>query len=523
MHVALVASFSHPLALGLRYVAAYLKAHGHAVDVYFFSSRRDTAAADFAPALLANFIERARAADLIGVSLMTNTFYRARAITQTLKQAGIATPIIWGGPHPTVAPEECAEVADFVCIGEGERPMLEFVEALHTGRDPRTVSSLAWRANGALHRNPMLPLDDDLDVYPFPDFDLDTHWVAARDHFEPAGPRNLRDVLRRYRIESTRGCPYHCSFCNNTAWQNLYHVHGTWVRQRSNENVIAELEQVGRRFPGIEEVNIVDDLFFIRSAEEIDAFGRLYRERVNLPLELDAFPNTVTPAKVEALARLPVSLVSMGIQSGCPETLKDVYDRPTPLPRVIEAINLFADHRLPAEYHYLTNNPFESNASRLRTLRFAATHHRGPAKLRLFPLQFYPGAPLYERARSAGILARYQQTAYHDTLTARTLLHGSTYLEVWLRVVLNLRNWGVPVGLVHRLIDVVASRPMRWVFDRRWFVPAVGGLYLTVRLLYRTLIHKPFVSPLRHLWSRARAKPARHSYSAAWVESGPGG
>ena len=68
----------------------------------------------------------------------------------------------------------------------------------------------------------------------------------------------------------------------------------------------------------------------------MDEFARLYESRVNLPLELDAHPNAITEGKVRVLARLPIALLSMGIQSGSRETLWDLYHRPTGLDRIAE-------------------------------------------------------------------------------------------------------------------------------------------------------------------------------------------
>ena len=65
--------------------------------------------------------------------------------------------------------------------------------------------------------------------------------------------------------------------------------------------------------------------------EEIEDFAIKYKKRVNLPLELDAFPNTISEEKVRSLARVPIGLISMGIQSASRDTLKNIYNRPTPI------------------------------------------------------------------------------------------------------------------------------------------------------------------------------------------------
>ncbi len=509
MRIALVATYTHPIALGLRLVSSYLKAVGHDVEMIFMKSKRDTAKADFSEAALEDFVERMRHQDLIGMGLMTNTFFRACVLTQRIREAGIGAPIIWGGTHPTVAPDESLEVPDIICVGEGEEPMLRLVEHLEADKDPTGIGSLGFRANGPFGnkqniRNSVLPLERELDDYPFPDYELETHWVAGKEGLEPARLNNIRGTLHRLRIETTRGCPYPCTFCNNAALLKVYRGKGSWVRKRSADNVIEEIQKARACFPTIEAVNIVDDLFFIRSEEDIEDFAVKYKSQVDLPLELDAFPNTISETKVRSLARVPINLISMGIQSGSADTLKNIYKRPTPIEKIIEGINLFSKYKIRAEYHYIVNNPFESDKNRIETLRFAATHHRGPAILRIFPLQFYPGTPLYDQAREAGLIGDRHDSAYQYTYTGKTHVLQSLYLDVWLRVVLHLRNHGVPSWIVHRLIDFTTHPITRKVLDRRWFVPTAFGLYRVGRFVTRKLIYQPFIRPFKYLRRKPR-------------------
>ncbi len=509
MKITLVATYTHPVALGLRFVSSYLKAAGHDVEMIFMKSKRDTAKADFSEPALENFVERLRDRDLIGMGLMTNTFFRACVLTRRIRDAGIRTPIIWGGTHPTVAPDESLEVPDVICVGEGEEPTLQLAERLEEGKDPTDIGSLGFRAGGPFGnkltiRNPVQTLERELDDYPFPDYELETHWVAGRDGLEPARLDNLRGTLHRLRIETTRGCPYPCTFCNNAALLKIYRGKGSWVRKRSADNVIEEIQKARACFPTIEAVNIVDDLFFIRSEEDIEDFADKYAEQVNLPLELDAFPNTISEVKVKTLARVPINLISMGIQSGSADTLKNIYKRPTPIETIVEGINLFSKYKLRTEYHYIVNNPFESDRNRIETIRFAATHHRGPSILRIFPLQFYPGTPLYDQAREAGLIGQRHDSAYQYTYTGSTHLLGSQYLDIWLRVVLNLRNWRVPSWPLHRLIDVVTHPLGRRVLQRRWFVPTAYGLYRVGRFIGRKLIYQVFIHPFTYLRRKPR-------------------
>ncbi|UCF34889.1 MAG: B12-binding domain-containing radical SAM protein [Phycisphaerales bacterium] len=501
MDVVLVSTYAQSVALGLRYISAYLKRAGHKVTIVFMASKRETAEVDYSPPLLADFVHHCRSADVIGMSLMTNTYYRAKALTEALRAGGVQAPIVWGGTHATVAPRESAEVADYVCIGEGEKAMVDFAAALDGGGDPAATANLAHLKNGDLHTNKPYPLADDLNEYPFPDYDLEDHWITEKDALVPVAdhPKLLRGALRRYRILSTRGCPFSCSFCNNATQMRIYREAGSmqnWVRKRSVESIVGELESICARYPSIKEVNIVDDLFLVRSEDEVDAFVEAYRRRINLPIELDAFPSTVSQAKVASLSRLPLKLISMGIQSGSRDTLFTMYNRPTPVEMVARAIRIISDQGLRAEYHYLVANPFETEESMVETLRFAADHHRGPAKLRIFPLQLFPGSAMHERARKEGVIDEHHDDAYRGSYAGKKHIMRAHYLEIWLRIVLGLRNAGVPQRMVHKVIDFALSRPGRWLLDRSWFPPASFYVYRVSRVLFKNLLYRPVIAPI---------------------------
>ncbi|MCK4659465.1 MAG: B12-binding domain-containing radical SAM protein [Phycisphaerae bacterium] len=507
MHVVLVSTCAYPVALGLRYVSSFLKRAGHKVTVVFMGSRHDTGEAGFSQSLLDDFVDRAREADVIGMSLITNSFNRSCVLTESIRKAGVKAPIVWGGAHPTVAPRESAQVADYVCIGEGEKAMLEFVEMLEGGRDPAQAHNFAYLRNDQLVRNPLYPLSNDLDTYPFPDYDLQDHWIAAKDRLVPVKPELLRGALRRYRMSSTRGCPYSCSFCNNATQMRIYREAGQvewWVRKRSAASIIAEIESIRSRFPKMEAVNLIDDLFLIRSEEEVEEFVEAYEKRVNLPLELDAFPNIITERKIALLSRLPIALISMGIQSGSQGTLRDLYNRPTRIDTIARAIRILSSRHMQAEYHYLVANPFESEQSMQETLRFVADHHRGPAKIRIFPLQFYPGSAMYDRARREGVIGEHHEEAYKLTYTGKKHIRQASYLEIWLRVALALRGVGTPSRLVHQVIDFALYPPVRELLDKPWFAPAGFVAYRVGRVLYKNLLYRPFIKPVAKLRARRR-------------------
>jgi radical SAM superfamily enzyme YgiQ (UPF0313 family) len=120
---------------------------------------------------------------------------------------GPGTRTIFGGIHPTIAPESTiAEPAvDAICLGEGEDSVTEWLAALAAGAEAEAsaVAGLWVKSrDGSVRRNPMRPLIEDLDRLPSP----------ARDLLDPA---RLQAELYGTNLLSSRGCPFPCTYCQN--------------------------------------------------------------------------------------------------------------------------------------------------------------------------------------------------------------------------------------------------------------------------------------------------------------------
>jgi radical SAM superfamily enzyme YgiQ (UPF0313 family) len=157
-----------------------------------------------------------RAADLVGITATVETVQRAYALAAQYRARGI--PAIMGGIHPSACPEEALRYADAVCIGEAEPVWRQIVE------DTR---------KGALQ--PMYRSDHpaNLAESPFPDFNA----VDASDYL-------FTNVL-----SATRGCPFLCDFCYNSA-PYVHHL----CRTRPVGQVVEAIRRMGTR-----QVLFIDD------------------------------------------------------------------------------------------------------------------------------------------------------------------------------------------------------------------------------------------------------------------------
>ncbi len=132
-------------------------------------------------------------------------------MAKILKELNPNVKIIWGGPFPTLVPEEVVfpdSPIDFACIGEGEHTMLEFMNELrkpHDTQDFSRINGLAYLKNGHIVYTPPRALEKDLDVFPMPAYDL-----LPIDRY---GNRKgmWGDVISVYH---SKGCIDQCNFCS---------------------------------------------------------------------------------------------------------------------------------------------------------------------------------------------------------------------------------------------------------------------------------------------------------------------
>jgi len=501
MKVALVSTYASPDAIGLRFISSFLKAAGHQVKMIFMTVKRSESAQRSYPAeVIEQVVEKLRDVDLIGVGLMTNTYYQACELTAAIKAAGIAAPVVWGGVHPTVAPDSCIDHADAVCVGEGEHPLLDVANALQDGRDYTETPNLWIRRDGRVVRNEVRRLFEDLDQLPFPDYDLsDEHYLLHKGRLVPAEPKKMRGCLVRYRLLTTRGCPYACAFCCNSTWLKVYKGKGSWVRKRSIGNVIDELEEMKQRFDTIDSVSIVDDTFFVRSEEEFEEFAELYKQRIGLPFEINTHPATINRRKIEILHDCGCGMVKMGIQSGSQRTNYEIFNRRVPNDVIVNAMNILSEFpRLKKEYHYIVSNPFEPEEDMVETLHFTAEHHPAASRALIFPLALFPGSRLHQRAKEEGKLEDEQREIYERVYTgkAKRRFDRLGYLTMLLYAVVSLKQRGYSARFCHKLVNLMTARSIRSALDRSWFKYLVVALYFVGRSV-RGTIYQLFFRPFR--------------------------
>lgn len=475
-------------AFGTRSLSSCLKEKGHDVRVVFLPGGIDLLSTEgnfayrYSDSIVRQTVDICRDADLVGISFMTLYYDRARQLAEAVR-AGVEAPLVVGGIHPSVRPVECLDFADYAAVGEAEGTVAEMLERMRNGRDMSDVQGIYFAGNGGNPvANPIRPLEENLDQLPDFDFGLDGHYIydLRVDRIVPMTEELMKMTLPKmpskdgrivtvYRTMTARGCPHRCSYCSNRAMGKLY-ANQSYLRQRSVERVIRELENVTNAYPFIEGVQFFDDTFFAIPMRMMRVFAEEYKARIGVPFYAQCSPRTLSEEKLDLLIDAGLVFLEMGVQSGSPETLR-MYDRYIPNERVIKAAEIIHNRRdalIPPNYHFILDNPWESDADRLQTLDLLLQLPQ-PFGLCLSSLIFFPKTELHRRAVEDKLIHDDKSQVYRKAF----YVPQSTWLNLlisWTEI-----SW-IPRGLLRLLakktiIEKMNSKRMNLVRRfSRWTV-----------------------------------------------------
>ncbi len=480
----IVSPYVDHIAYGVRSLSSMVRSRGFATRLVFLPHLQPIQYLEYDfynpyhEEVLRQMADLCRSASYVGISMMSNNFAQAVQITAHLRKE-TDCKVIWGGVHPTVRPEECLEHADYVCIGEGEEALAQFMERHRDGEDVALTPNFCYLRDGEVVRNPVLPLIEDLDVLPLQDFTLEDHHVLAQDgrNIIPVDEEVFREMALRgltlgkgeavLQIMSTRGCPHACAYCFNSWQQSLYRGQKQ-LRRRSVDNVIHEMEHFRERFPFIGFVALTDDSFLSARRDWLEEFTSEYKARVNLPFFCLVSPVTLDEGKFEMLLDAGLQIVEMGIQTGNTDALQR-YNRKIKNEHILKAaamLNKYAEQFRPPIYDLIVDDPMGEYGEALDTIHLLSKMPR-PFVLHIYSMTLFPGTALYKRAIKRGVL---KEDELEDRVY-RKISALSTDRYLYLLIKLFTRTW-VPSSV----IKLLASPPFRMLFDHRWFPRLVGRM-----------------------------------------------
>lgn len=359
--------------------------------------------------VLLNQLEKLNPA-LIGISLQSTHFQIAKRLTQAIK-AQFKAPVIWGGSHPTIDPQDCIKYTDIICTGEGFDALLELSKNVLQGKPYNNIKNLWINENGRIIKNEMRPLLKELDFLPFASFDnknkiyIDAGRVELDKNIDYFGFGLTDDPLKTiHQTMTSFGCPMNCSFCINALPYDKF-------RRRSVSHVINELAEVKQNNPYLKIVFFWDNIFQINKQWCLE-FSEAYREKINLPFFTYTHPLFTDMEILTALRKAGWSITVMGIQSGSYDLRKQLYHRNETNEQVLEAaykLLKLKSVKGPRKYFriyydYVKNNPLEGKRELKDSLGLILKLPKGFI-FQAFNLSFFPNYPITKEFLNKGYIS----------------------------------------------------------------------------------------------------------------------
>lgn len=326
--------------------------------------------------------------DIILVTATESMFPMAINYLEHVDDLGV--PVLLGGVFATFAPRRALEFKeiDMVCVGEGEVPVVELCRRLSRGEDITTTPGIWMKGrDGKIIQNP-IPPPVDPDTNPLPDYTL----FEDRRHIHP----RAGTLFRLFQVETHRGCPYTCTFCNSPSQDVLYkrETGMMFFRKKSFVKIREELLYV-RDVYGATYIGFWADTFLAWSMRELEAFFEMYRD-IRLPFWCQTRLETLTPEKVKILKEGGIHRMDLGLEHGNEAFRRDVVDRRYSNDDAVKRIQILSDFAIPHTVNSIVGLPTETRELASDTIEL--NRRLNPDTARASVCMPYYGTPLRELA-----------------------------------------------------------------------------------------------------------------------------
>ncbi|MFH1358679.1 MAG: radical SAM protein [archaeon] len=364
---------------GIAYLAAVLEREGYEVSVLNLTYTRYEDVIEDVKRKIKEINP-----DIFGINIMTNSRNSALKLLNVVKEINPNIPIIAGGVHTTILPEQVLNnfPVDFLVLGEGEITLTELVSTLKEKKplkDFKKIKGIAFKYNGEILTTEKRERIRDLDSLPIPKHELFSEII------EKSGEAS---------VMTSRGCPYACSFCPSS-------VHwGRYMIQRSVENVFKEVQYLIERFPSLKSIFFFDDEFICNKERVIKLCKMMIDNNVNIGWTCLGRVTSIDEELVSWMKRAGCKEMIFGVESGSQKIL-DALGKKVKIHQIVEAFRICKKYKIPTRCLTIIGLPGENSQTVKETIKLVkkVRDTSEPAILLVFP-----GTRIYEIAKEKGVL-----------------------------------------------------------------------------------------------------------------------
>ncbi len=332
---------------------------------------------------------------LVGITASSQVFLEAVDMATRYKELFPKTPICLGGSHISTVKQEAIEgfPFDFGAYGEGEITFAEIIDYLKGQKALDEIRGLVYRnASGEVTVNPPQPLISDIDIIPFPAYDL---FKMSR--------------YPQHRLTTSRGCPFNCVFCNSKSiWTSRW-------RKRSARNILDEIKLQLGSF-GNKTIAFNDDSFNIDAKRVLEFCDLIVAEKLDFLWSTSIRVDLITPEIARKMRQTGCYNVSIGIESANNEVLKRMNKHNT-IEKIDSGIQILRNEGIDVMGQFMIGNPGDT----LETVRESIAYAK---QSKLTGVEFYTALPykdslLYDFATTQGTMLTHEPSYKYHTLWPR--------------------------------------------------------------------------------------------------------
>jgi radical SAM superfamily enzyme YgiQ (UPF0313 family) len=336
----------------------------------------------------------------VGISTFTGpSLLPSLRLSRAIKKR-CRVPVIWGGLHATMLPEQTLQEAsiDLAVCGEGEETIVQLADRIAGGdwgaEALAAIPGVAFRRQGAVQVNAMPPFIQDLDAFSPAWHLLDSERYISEGRYIYTALGSKLSGLKVATIMTSRGCPGRCGYCYNQF------INKRTFRAHSVDFVAEQVRRL-KSENGVTGVIFEDDCFFTDRARALAILRRL-----QLPWSCSIRADYLArwgEDFARELRDLGCAELRIGAESGSQETL-DLMHKDIRREHILRAVQLCRPLGINLMMGFMIGVPGERWSETLKTLdlidemeKLGVTVAAGPAFY--YP---YPGTPLFDEAVRGG-------------------------------------------------------------------------------------------------------------------------
>jgi len=301
--------------------------------------------------------------DLICFSIMTPQYNKAINMAEICKKIQPKVPVLFGGPHPTVCPNQTIsnKSVDMVAIGEGEKIITEIIE---NDFSFEKIKGIFWKKKEDIIENKPIGFDLNINELPIPDrsaLDMERYIV------DNIALESVDASLRTTPLIVSRGCPYKCTYCQPV----LFKLFGSKIRKRCPSLVVDEMEHLNKKFK-INGFDFVDDTLLIDKSWVELISEEILSRGFKITWACNTRANLCNKEMLEKLFESGLRKISIGIESCSNRILKDVYKKGIYSEEVRDAVNTAKKAGLIVKGFFMIGAYDETVEEMKNTIKFAS-------------------------------------------------------------------------------------------------------------------------------------------------------